>query len=220
MFNVDAVLSMNAGITGIIHAAGRLGPAKRAVVRELHRILRTDPVLNGPPPIRWRFLDRSHNLLGALHDPWLLALVVAIVIALYFLIRATNPYIQNGAMADPQKQSARKDKKHPLQYYMQLYLQALEESKANLYREAVISLHKSTVEYLLAKAIVTISNKKYTNNDLKRMLRNNGLSQPFRMIAGQAEIAGFSTAQMGVDEFKRVLDVFEQSFLSLIQREE
>lgn len=221
MVNIEALLPIKAGLTGVIQAVGPSGPAKRDVIRELHRILNNDPNFSRPPAIHWRLPTRSYNLLGALREPWLIILVITILVVLYFLLKMASPYIQGRPQNDlSKKENLKKAKKRPRQPYTELYRQALEESKAHHYREAIISLHKSTVEYLLNEAIMTKSHRKYSNNDLKRMLRNNGLFEPFCVITGHAEIAGFSAAELGAAHFKRVLDVFEQSFLALIEREE
>jgi hypothetical protein len=212
-----------AGLMGVLDGVHRSGPVKREVVRELHKILRTDPFFHHPPApavSRWKLGAGFLKLLGALHNPVLLIGLIALIGLLILLICMLRPYLQRSAGDIAREKAGRKEKRQPLQRYLELYRQALEESKAKRYGEAIIALHRSTVEYLLTKTLVTTPNKKYSNNDLKRLLRNSSLFQPFCVIAKHAEIAGFSTVELGADDFNLVFAVFEQSFLSLLQREE
>lgn len=199
-------------------AAGKL-PGEREVLRELHKILREDPFFKVQnQPFTWdvEWLDSLlQNLARILHYPFLILLGIGVLLGLYFLIRSITPYIQAKSYhGQSSGQMSQTGKALPPDHFLTLYRLALEESRAGQYRQALISLHKATVEYLLTKLIIVESHRKYTNNDLKHKLAGDKtLYQPFCIIAGYAEIAGFSTIEINQADFNRALETFETAFL-------
>jgi hypothetical protein len=199
--------------------AGEL-PGDREVIRELHKMLGKDPFFKKMKPISLKlnldwlnhFLQKIANLF---HYPLLIILGIAVLVGLYFLIRSLIPYVQgNSSQNRPVSQTTEPEKDLPPNHFLVFYRRALEQSQVGEYRQALISLHKATVEYLLAKVVITSPHKKFTNNDLKRKLYDNHLLyQPFCIITGYAEIAGFSTIEVGPGDFSHALEAFESSFL-------
>jgi hypothetical protein len=199
-------------------AAGKM-PGDMEVLRELHKILRQDPFFREQArPVDWNIHWLSsvfENLAKILHYPLLLILGIAILLGLYFLIRAVSPYVQvKSFQGQPAGQLPASGTGPPPDHFLALYRLALEQSRTEDYGQALISLHKATVEYLLTRIIAVSAYKKYTNNDLKRKLAGNQTYyQPFCIIAGYAEIAGFSTIGISREDFNRALETFETSFL-------
>jgi hypothetical protein len=199
-------------------SAGKL-PGEREVLRELHKILREDPLFKVQnQSFTWdsEWLDSlMKSLAQILHYPLLILLGIGVLLGLYFLIRSIAPYFQAKSFhGQSSGQLSAPEKALPPNHFVTLYRRAQEESRAGQYRQALISLHKATVEYLLTKLIIAESNRKYTNNDLKRKLAGDKtLYQPFCIIAGYAEIAGFSAIEISQADFNRALETFESAFL-------
>jgi hypothetical protein len=195
-------------------------PGSQAVIQELHKILREDPFFRTQnfffslDNIKW--LNEFFNFLAfILHYPLLILLGIAVLCGLYFLFRSIAPLVQgkshNGASSG---QFTSRKKALPPNHFLTLYQQALDQARFGHYKPALISLHKATVEYLLTKVIITGPQKKYTNNDLKKKLgAGQALYQPFCIIAGYAEIAGFSAINITPEDFQIALEAFEKAFL-------
>lgn len=199
-------------------AVGKL-PGDKDVLRELHKIIGKDPIFKEPTRSMTLDIDWLNsalkNIAKVLHDPLLITLGIAALLGLYFLIRAILPYVQGKSLPGrAPRQLSHHEKELPPNHFLTLYQLALEQSQAEQYRQALISLHKATVEYLLTKVIIAAPQKKYTNNDLKRKLFDDKtLYQPFCIITGYAEIAGFSTMEINPADFSRALEIFETFFL-------
>jgi cation transport regulator ChaB len=201
-----------------LHAAGKM-PGDKDVLRELHKIIRKDFVFKEPTrpmTLNIDWLDSAlKNIAQVLRDPLLIVLGIAVLTGLYFLIRAIAPYVHGKPLQRQTTAQLPQREKAPLpDHFQAFYRLALDQSQAGQYRQALISLHKATVEYLLAKVIITAPHKKYTNNDLRRKLSGNQtLYHPFCIITTYAEIAGFSTMEVTPADFNRVLETFESVFL-------
>lgn len=219
LITINKLISIN-NLSGFAYplAAGKL-PGDKDVLRELHKIIGKDPVFKEPTPPMTLNMDWLNsalkNIAKVLHEPLLIVLGIAALLGLYFLIRAIVPYVQGKS---PQGQSPvqlpRSEKAQPPSHFLTLYRLALDQSRAEQYRQALISLHKATVEYLLTKTVIASAHKKYSNNDLKRKLYDNKtLYHPFCIITAYAEIAGFSTIEIHPADFSRALETFETSFL-------
>lgn len=208
----DKLLFLIAGL------AAEKPPGDQDVVRELQRLLGSDPFFKKPKPLKLNldWLDSwLKGLAKVLQYPLLIVLGLAVLVGLVFLIRSFVPYMQ-GKSAQTRPEGGpvpQSGKTPPPNRFLLLYQRALEESGAGQYRPAMISLHKATVEYLLTRVIIMAPSKKYTNNDLKRKLAGNALYQPFCTITNLAEIAGFSTMEVTQAHFNRALEAFESAFL-------
>ena len=193
-------------------------PGDKDVVRELNRLLAKDSFFKKPRPLKINldWLESwINNAAKVLKFPLLILLGLGVAIGLYFLIRALIPYIQGKANKPhhPAEGVRESEKALPPDHFLTLYRLAVDQSLKGQYRQAMISLHKATVEYVLIRVIIVSTHKKYTNNDLKRKLAGNTLYQPFCVITNLAEIAGFSTLDIGQSHFNQAREAFENAFL-------
>ncbi|HEX3047173.1 MAG TPA: hypothetical protein VHY08_20635, partial [Bacillota bacterium] len=199
--------------------SGGNSPGSRVVIRELHKILREDPFFKTQnfffslDKIKW--LNAFFDFLAFLfHYPLLILLGIAVLFGLYFLIRSITPLVKSKSFdGASSKQLISRNKALPPNHFLTLYQHSLDQARAGQYKPALISLHKATVEYLLTKIIITGSQKKYTNNDLKKRLgADQALYQPFCVITRYAEIAGFSAIDITPSDFQAALEAFEKAF--------
>lgn len=188
----------------------RQAPTSREVSRELHKIL-------GDKPFElpeWLNFDLK-ALLNITRDPMAVIIIILSFLGLYLLFYSLRPYLRlESAHPGPDSKMMSKESKSTSNNVAKLFEQSLNQAGNGEYGRAIISLHKATVEYLTTKKITSSTGKKYSNNDLKRILKkNSNLYQPFAIIARYAEIAGFSSIKLSQSEFDKTLETFKESFL-------
>jgi hypothetical protein len=156
------------------------------------------------------------DLLWLLGDPLRILILVLVITGIYFLVKMLSPYVGkeiNDAREFSGEPFRRRGKK-VRDIFGEFYRYAIEAYRVKHYREALIALHKATVEYLLTRVIISSSGTKYTNNDLKRKLKGDPrFYQPFADITRYAEIAGFSSGEITQSDFESVLETFEKTFM-------
>lgn len=185
-------------------------PTSLEVSRELHKILGDN---------LFKFLDRINfdikSLFVMTRDPVMVLIIISLVIGGYFLFCGLAPYIRNESIQhDSFSDSTLRKSNSASNNIIMFFQQALSQSGAGDYRQAIISLHKATVEYLTTKVITSSSGKKYSNNDFKKKLKkDSNLYHPFVLIANCAEIAGFSSAAVSQSDFTKAMETFEKHFL-------
>ena len=194
------------------------GPTSKAVRRELQRILSSDPLFKQERQFDWSRLDWEwiNTLADLIRYPLLILLLFGIGLGCYFLLLNLAPYLRGAAgegvfNVNNAARRGREPEQNTLNTY---YRQALAHAAAGQYREALVALHRATVDYLLTHIIVATPGKTYTNNDLKRRLADHqSLYQPFAFITTYAEIAEFSTNEIKPADFSQALLLFENHFL-------
>jgi hypothetical protein len=146
---------------------------------------------------------------------WIVFILALLLGSMYFL-RSVSPYLRNDSVWRDSKKTLFPKKDLVQGKSILNYQQALNQAEVGEYRQAIISLHKATVDCLLSKVITSSAGKKYTNNDLKKKLKgDSNLYQPFALIADYAEIASFSTIDLNHEDFRETLTTYEKNFLLL-----
>lgn len=211
-------LILNRNVLQAYVILGLKPPSSREVRRVLHQLLGDRPFPETPTPTQTGSQNVIHfsfsSLAGWFRNPLLIIIIIVFLVGLFFLITNLAPYIQNEAEYQQRNKKEMSSRKvNPTQSLLDvLYQQAIRQSQIGQHRQALISLHKATVEYLLTKVMIISPGKKYTNNDLKKKLRAQTLYQPFVLIANYAEIAGFSNAPIQEADFLKALKTFEVNF--------
>lgn len=189
----------------------RQAPTSREVSRELHKILGDKP-FDLP---EWLKFDLK-GLLNLTRDPMAVVIIILSFLGLFWLFYSLRPYLRlESGYPGQDREMMSKESKGTLNNVTKLFEQSLSQAGNGEYDRAIISLHIATVEYLMTKIITSSPNTKYSNNDLKRILRkNSNLYQPFALIAHYAEIAGFSSIKLNRPEFDKALETFKEYFLN------
>ena len=141
--------------------------------------------------------------------------IIAFLVGVYFLVRSLSPYVRNESFRHQSfEEHTVKESKRRSNPLIALYQLALEQFEKGDYRQALISLQKATIESLLNNVIIITSGREYTNNDLKRRLKDHpSLYKHFTTITNYAEIAGFSSADISKSDFILARDLFDENFL-------
>lgn len=105
--------------------------------------------------------------------------------------------------------SSEKAKKYQVEDSDLFLLKALEESREGNYSQAVITLHRGSVNYLHQASLIGY-NRDYTNREISMIIRETPFSSPFSTIAKEAEIIRFKGIEADLETFER-LEVFYRS---------
>ncbi|NLW48112.1 MAG: hypothetical protein GXY86_12365 [Firmicutes bacterium] len=185
-------------------------PSGQEVAGELHKILGDKPF----EPPEWLNFD-FESFLALTRDPVLIIMIIALLLGVYLLFKRLAPYLRyESSRSDHYSKAALKSSALASCNITKLFNLALDQAGTGEFGQAIILLHKATVEYITTKVITSSAGKKYSNNDFKRKLKpESDLYHPFILIARYAEIAGFSNITLSQWEFDKALDAFKTHFL-------
>lgn len=185
-------------------------PTGREVAEELHKILGDKPFKH----LEWLNFDLE-SFLALTRDPVMMIIIIALLFGAYLLSKKLVPYLRyESGRSDLYSKAALKSSDRDSSNITKLFNLALDQAGTGEFGQAIILLHKATVEYITTKVIATSAGKKYSNNDFKRKLKpDSDLYHPFVLIARYAEIAGFSAIALSQTEFDKALDAFKTHFL-------
>ncbi len=192
-------------MTPVIPLQVTASPSSSDVKEELYKLLKKKKVKKSNGSSFGHFLNW-------LSSPLVLIIIISILgVLIFFALRNVSPYYRK-EYSQKTKNAKEKPGKTKLSSVEAIYQQAMVLAKDGRLNEATQFIHKAAFEDLRNKQIL-LRHTEYTNNDVKRLIQSKNIYQPFCSIALWAEIASFSEKDVGREDFTRVSQSFETSFL-------